>query len=267
VHPLKVADTCGRCHGDARYMAGYTIPTDQLARYRQSVHWRALGEKGDLSAPTCNDCHGNHGAVPPGITWVGNVCGQCHSVMADRFKDSRHARVFADMGTPGCATCHDNHAVKPASDAMLGLAPGAVCAGCHAPEDPGGKVALRMRGLLDALGGDLGRAEALLAQARHAGMEVSQAQFDLNGARDALVKARAAVHAFTAEAVRQEVEPGLAVAARARERGERAMQELDFRRKGLAVSAVIIVALIGGLVVKIRQVDRRWQERGEARHE
>ena len=36
----------------------------------------------------------------------------------------------------------------------------------------------------------------VLDQAEHAGMEVSQAQFDLNGARESLVKARTAVHAF-----------------------------------------------------------------------
>jgi hypothetical protein len=36
----------------------------------------------------------------------------------------------------------------------------------------------------------------------------------------------------------------------------RALKDLQFRRKGLAVSVVIILALIAGLVLKIRQVDR-----------
>lgn len=59
VYPAQVADTCGRCHGDAAYMASYKIPTDQVAKYKTSVHWKAMTAKGDLSAPTCNDCHGN----------------------------------------------------------------------------------------------------------------------------------------------------------------------------------------------------------------
>jgi hypothetical protein len=257
VHPLSVAETCGRCHANATYMAAYKIPTDQLEKYRTSVHWRAMSVKGDLSAPTCNDCHGNHGASPPGITWVGNVCGQCHSVMADLFRRSVHARAFTDMGTPGCATCHENHAIKEAGDAMLGLGAGAVCATCHGADDKGGMGATAMRQLIDSLGADTDKAGAILLQAERAGMEVSQAQFDLNGAREALVKARAAVHAFEVEAVKQEVEPGMGVSAKAHARGVRALDELGFRRKGLVVSVAIILALIGGLVLKIRQADRR----------
>ena len=61
-------------------MASHGIPMDQLALYKKSVHWHTLAEVGDISAPTCNDCHGNHGAVPPGVDSVGNVCGQCHAV-------------------------------------------------------------------------------------------------------------------------------------------------------------------------------------------
>jgi hypothetical protein len=257
VHPLKVAETCGRCHADPAYMKGYPIPTDQLEKYRTSVHWQAMTAKGDLSAPTCNDCHGNHGASPPGVKWVGNVCGQCHSVMADFFTKSVHAKAFAAMGTPGCATCHENHAIKEAGDQMLGLEAGAVCATCHAADDKGGTSAVAMRKLIDSLAAAARGAGAVLLQAERAGMEVSQAQFDLNGAQEALVKARAAVHTVRVDAVKREVEPGLAISARAQARGARALDELGFRRKGLVVSVAIILALIAGLVLKIRQVDRR----------
>lgn len=257
VHPLKVADTCGRCHGDPKYMEAYKIPTDQLAKYKQSVHWQMMSVKGDLSAPTCNDCHGNHGAAPPGISWVGNVCGQCHTVQAEFFGKSPHAKVFAQMGVPGCATCHSNHDIKEATDAMLGLGDHAVCAGCHSAQDKGGKAATDMRAQVDSLGGEFDKARGILLQAERAGMEVSQAQFDLNGAKDALVKARASVHAFRVEAVKKEAGPGFAISAKAYARGLRALDELQFRRKGLAVSLVIILALIGGLVLKIRQLDRR----------
>ena len=257
VYPLQVAETCGRCHADPAYMKPYGIPTDQLEKYKQSVHWNLMSVKGDLSAPTCNDCHGNHGATPPGVSWVGNVCGQCHSVMGELFAKSVHARAFTAMGTPGCATCHENHAIRPASDAMVGLGDKAVCATCHAADDKGGKTVVEIRGLLDSLTRESGEAHEILLKAERAGMEVSQAQFDLNGARDALVKARAAVHAFAVEPVLKEVEAGLAVSAKARTRGVRALDELQFRRRGLAVSLVIIVALLVGLVLKIRQIESR----------
>jgi Cytochrome c3 len=81
VFPTNVAATCGSCHADPRHMAGYklpdgtALPTSQLADYQRSVHSAALTKGNDLSAPTCNDCHGNHGATPPGVGAVANVCG------------------------------------------------------------------------------------------------------------------------------------------------------------------------------------------------
>jgi len=261
VHPLRVVDTCGTCHADAKYMTGYRIPTDQLSKYKTSVHWKTMSAKSDLSAPTCNKCHGNHGAAPPGVSWVGTVCGQCHTVMAELFTKSPHAKVFAAMGVPGCVTCHESHAIQEAGDEMLGLRDKAVCASCHSASDKAGKSAAEMRALIDSLRNESDKARAILRQAEHAGMDVSQAQFDLNEAKGALVKARAAVHAFAVDAVKKETDAGLGVSAKAHARGVRALRELQFRRAGLVVFLVIIVALIAALVLKIRQLERRQQSR------
>ena len=255
VHPTRVAETCGGCHANPKYMEPYKIPTDQLQKYKGSVHWKTMSVKGDLSAPTCNDCHGNHGAAPPGISWVGNVCGQCHTIMADLFSKSVHTKAFAQMGVPGCAVCHENHEIKETSDEMLGLGDKAVCSSCHGAEDKGGKSATDMRSLIDSLRGEYDKAHAILSQAERAGMEVSQAQFDLNGAKDSLIKARAAIHSFSIDPVKKETEAGIAISAKAHARGAKALDDLQFRRRGLAVSVVIILALIAGVVVKIRQFD------------
>jgi hypothetical protein len=266
VHPSRVVDTCGSCHADAPYMAPYEIPTDQLTLYKKSVHWHTLTEVGDTSAPTCNDCHGNHGAVPPGIDSVGNVCGQCHAVQGELFRASRHAAVFKDMGTPGCVTCHSNHAVLRTSDALLGVGDGAACAACHGADDPHGRAATEMRTLIDTLRSEHESARSLLIRAERSGIEVSQAQFDLNGAFDALVRARAAVHAFSVAAVSGPVGEGRAIAARAHARGVRAHEELQFRRRGLAVSVLIILTLIAALAMKIRQIERRAATAGPDSH-
>ena len=95
-------------------------------------------------------------------------------------------------------------------------------------------------------------------------MEVSQAQFDLNDSKNALVKARTAVHTFTVGAVKKEIDIGLGVSAKASARGARALDELRFRRVGLGVSLVIILTLIAALVLKIRQVDRRQRSSVES---
>jgi hypothetical protein len=264
VNVTRVVDTCGGCHADAAYMSSYSIPTDQLALYKKSVHWQTLTESADTSAPTCNDCHGNHGAVPPGIDSVGNVCGQCHAVQGELFRASRHSAVFKDIGTPGCVTCHDNHAVIRTSDALLGVGEGTACATCHGLDDPYGRAATEMRTLIDTLRSDYENAHNLLVRAERAGVEVSQAQFDLNNAFDALVKARAAVHAFTVAAVSGPVTEGRAIAARAHARGLRANQELQYRRRGLAVSVLIILTLIAALAMKIRQIERPRAGHGPA---
>jgi hypothetical protein len=238
-------------------MSGYDIPTDQLEQYRSSVHRQRLVEAGDVSAPTCNDCHGNHGAAPPGVAWVGNVCGQCHATMGELFRESRHAELFTMLGVPGCATCHGNHAITEATTEFLGATDGTACAQCHAPDDPGGVVAQQMRTLIDSLDARLDSARHLLEHAENNGMEVSQALFELEAANNARIGARAAVHGFDLVAVESEVTDGLAVTEAGIRAGERALDEWDFRRIGLAVSVMIILALIGGLVLKIRQLDRR----------
>lgn len=257
VHPLRVADTCGGCHANAEYMAQYKIPTDQVANYKKSVHYQLMAAKGDLSAPTCNDCHGNHGAAPPGISWVGNVCGQCHPVNTELFNKSRHAQVFVQMGTPGCATCHSNHEISASTDAMLGIGGNAICSTCHTAGDTGGKTALAMRESVDKLRMGYEAAHSILTKAEHAGMEVSQPLFELNGAKTALIKARASIHGFNLDGVRAQIKPGLEISEKARSRGLKALEELQFRRKGLAVSVLIIVALIVGLVIKIRRLEEK----------
>jgi hypothetical protein len=238
-------------------MAPYKIPTDQYQRYQKSVHWKMIAVKGDLSAPTCNDCHGNHGAAPPGISWVGNVCGQCHAQNAELFSKSVHAKVFVQMGIPGCATCHDNHEILETSDQMLGLGDHAVCAGCHSASDKGGATATAMRQVIDSLNNEYEKARAVLIKAEHAGMPVNQALFELNEGKTALVKARAAIHSFNVDLVKKEVAPGLAVSQKAYSRSIGALDELQFRRKGLAVSVLIILGVVVGLVLKIRAIEER----------
>jgi hypothetical protein len=257
VHPLKVADTCGSCHANQEYMATYKIPTDQVEKYKTSVHWQMMASKGDLSAPTCNDCHGNHGASPPGVSSVVNVCGQCHAANSELFNKSAHSKIFVQMGLPGCAACHSNHAIVATTDAMLSTGDKSACASCHPANSSGGMFAAKTLESIDRLKASTNKAAFALTSAEHAGMEVSQPLFELNEAKTALIKARAAIHSFEQAAVEKEIEPGLKVSERAYVRGVKALDELQFRRKGLVISALIILALIITLVLKIREMERK----------
>jgi nitrate/TMAO reductase-like tetraheme cytochrome c subunit len=257
VHPTRVADTCGACHANKDYMAPYKIPTDQVEKYKKSVHWKMMTSKGDLSAPTCNDCHGNHGAAPPGVSSVVNVCGQCHAVNSELFDKSSHSKIFAQMGIPGCASCHSNHAIFETSDTMLSASDKSACATCHTPTSAGATLAASMLAAIDRLRNSYEKAHTLLSNAEHAGMEVSQPLFELNEAKTALIKARAAIHGFDQAILDKEVAPGLKAAEKAHARAVNALDELQFRRKGLAISAFIIFALVVGLILKIRQMERK----------
>ncbi len=163
VYPTHVAETCSQCHSDPKRMASYRdaygrpLPVDQYERWRRSVHANAMFTKGDLTAPTCNTCHGNHGATPPGVESVALICGQCHGREAELFRKTakhdgfiRHNEFMAGGATCDnchegiapdvvattrrfneCVTCHENHGVMRPTVALLGPLPSVPCAFCH----------------------------------------------------------------------------------------------------------------------------------------
>jgi predicted CXXCH cytochrome family protein len=255
VFATHVAETCGRCHANAEYMKPYGIPTDQLQKYGQSVHAEALFKKQDLSAPMCNDCHGNHGAAPPGITAVANVCGTCHARQAELFSGSPHNAAFDTLGVSQCVACHSNHDISHPNDDSISTTSQSMCVKCHDPGETGFLAADTMHERIRELEGKIIDAEQILGQAARAGMEVSRPRFELTSARDGLINARVVVHTFSPEALDKVIAPSVAVAEKARRSGEDAHNELQFRRKGLAVSLLVIAFAIVSIYLKIRQIE------------
>ncbi|MEW5700764.1 MAG: cytochrome c3 family protein [Candidatus Zixiibacteriota bacterium] len=256
VYKTNVAATCGRCHSDAAYMRGSGLPTDQVALYRRSVHGQKLLEEGDLSAPTCNNCHGNHGATPPGLTSVANTCGECHANNRDFFNQSPHKAAFADMGLGECTACHRHHDIEVPTDSMLGTQAGSMCANCHSEGDAGWDAAAAMDRAMDSLKATLIAAHDLLDRAGRGGIDVALGKFDLHAADDALIKARTAVHYFDTTKFAEIVSPGIGAAAQVITLGNDALDDLRMRRVGLSFSIplVLLVALL--LYLKIRKMER-----------
>jgi hypothetical protein len=261
VFPTHVAETCAKCHADPKYMAGYSLPdgsplpTDQFAKYQQSVHYTALTKGNDLSAPTCNDCHGNHGAVPPNVESVANVCGTCHTVEAEKFKTSPHAQLLE------CLHCHSNHAVLKPGDEMIATSAPGVCANCHSndPNDKGGQGAGAMRAAIERLKGGIGTASAEISRLGNSGIEVSDQQMALTEARTALTVARTDVHTANPAVLEPATADGLKIVTSVEAVARQGNAELRFRRRGLAVSLAAILLVVVGLALKVRQIDR---ERG-----
>ena len=261
VYPTNVAETCSKCHASADYMRSFGIPSDQYVKYKTSVHAKALYEKQDLSAPTCNDCHGNHGATPPGIASVANVCGQCHARQAELFQTSPHKVAFDQKQLAECITCHSNHAIAKPGDQMIGTQAGALCVNCHTNGDKGFVAAGMMRSRIDELLASINKSTEILSRAERAGMEVSKPKFELKGATDALTHARVLIHSSSTAEVDKVVRPGLEVAGKGYQAGLAALAERKFRREGLAVSLVFILFLAALVYLKIRQIESRQPAR------
>lgn len=130
VYPANLPETCNSCHGNEKLMAPYGKPTDIFEKYKNSVHGKALFEKQDLGVATCVSCHGNHGAVPPGVSDVGAACGKCHINERTNFLESVHARIADQSQFPQCIACHSNHDIQPPTLDLYTEA----CGKCHEPQ-------------------------------------------------------------------------------------------------------------------------------------
>ena len=254
VAPLNAAKTCAQCHGDAARMTAFGKDAKVFTDWSSSVHADALLKRGDTSAPTCNTCHGSHGATPPGVTEVANVCAQCHVREADNFKAGPKKAIFDGMGQAECLVCHGNHAIQSPTHAMIGVAEPAVCASCHDASSNGATTIKRFRDGLEGLTSAMSSAKTVVDRAEHAGMLVEDGRLALQEATEQYVQSRVAIHTFKDEPFQEIAARGRAAAENAGKAGEAALMELQNRRRGLAVATVLIIGFLITLWLKIRRL-------------
>ncbi len=144
----EIPALCASCHADVARMRQYNLPTDQYAKYRESVHGMRLDES-DTNVATCFDCHGGHQILkandPASTVYPSNVpalCASCHAdkeLMApygiptnqyDLYRQSVHGHALLDaqdFRAPNCATCHGTHGAAPPGFQEVAN----VCGSCH----------------------------------------------------------------------------------------------------------------------------------------
>jgi predicted CXXCH cytochrome family protein len=263
VYYRNVPNTCKNCHSNAEYMAGYKtekgqpIPTDQFDDYIRSVHGALALEKGDQSAPVCNDCHGSHGATPPNIASVSASCGECHASNRDFFNGSPHKEPWIELGYAECEQCHGNHFILAATDSLIGIENNALCVQCHDPGTGGYAAAATMRSGIDSLKLAIEQAEAVVHEAETKGVEGGQARFDLGAAKDNMTRVRAVIHTFDPQQVTEVTSSGIATAKSVQETAQAALGDFKIRQIGLGMSVILILIVAAALWLKIRQVDKR----------
>lgn len=182
-----VPQFCGGCHADATVMSKYVAQpkVDQLAKYQAGVHGKLLASGRKRSAE-CVDCHGVH--VTRAVTdplssaspqRISQTCGKCHEPTLQTFAATKHGKLFVTEKMPGCTVCHSAHDMEPATVAMLS-GPKSVCLPCHQQGTAAAKLAEDMARYLSGL--------------------------DASGAKDALTRARVAVHTLDLDAMKKAVE-------------------------------------------------------------
>ena len=267
VHPKRVPETCGACHADAEYMAGYELangrplPTDQLADFEKSVHGRALLEHGDLGSPACNDCHGNHAALPPEVTSIAQVCRTCHAANGELFDGSKHKEAFDREGWPECTECHDNHAVAKADDSMLSEDPIPLCYDCHREHAKHSErcisAAKYFHDSITTLARGSESLSALVTSLEERGLDAEPLSEVVQELHDVLKETRSRVHAFDRSELDDVAKGGRELIDRGRQLVQQAEAEYRFRTNGLRIALSVMVLLGILLYLKIRQIESR----------
>ena len=113
---------------------------EAAAHYMDSIHGQKLMKQGLLVAPSCNDCHGDHGikrAVdrdsPVNKSNVAKTCGKCHYKIEETYMKSVHGQLLAkgDKDGPVCTDCHTAHEVELPSNGHFKMASDQRCGKCH----------------------------------------------------------------------------------------------------------------------------------------
>lgn len=260
VYFANIPATCNKCHGDAEYMKEYKIPTDQYVKFKSSVHGVGLYEKGDTTAMTCIGCHSSHGNAPPGIESLSKVCGtacHCHPLNSQMFDQSPHKEAFNKKNIHKCGGCHSIHDIIYPTDEMLGIGEKSVCIKCHQKDDKGYNVALKMKTLIDSLSAEVSEASYLINEAEQKDMDVSDSKFDPSDIMNVLVKTRTIVHYCDIDKFIKSIEEGFNITSKAKNAGQKAIDEYYFRRMGLGVSTIFITIIVISLYLKVRKIKKK----------
>lgn len=249
----NIPATCAGCHADAKLMARYGIPTNQYAQYTESIHGRKVLKEHDSAAPTCADCHGTHGATPPGVTQVPEVCGHCHVQTEEHFKKGPHALAVSTVGRPRCIDCHGHHNVQFPTDQLL--APGqSVCGACHREGSTALQANKDIYQLITQRQQGYDRALALLERAEGVHMDVEDQRAELEKALTALTEARSLQHAVTADLVRDKADDAALTIQEVSAGAREALQRASRRRAALLTVGLLCVLTAGALGIRARQM-------------
>ncbi len=253
VYAVNVPETCNKCHGNKKLAKKYGLDPNVYNDFKASVHGKDLLEKKDTGAPACNDCHGNHGAVPPGVKSIELVCGECHVNNMNFFVNSKMGKAWQELGYHGCVECHSNHKIIKPKDDFVGTSDKSFCMKCHDEGDDGYNVAKSIHQNLTRLDTLIKEAKVKLAEVRQKGMDDLDISYSLKEAHQAIVQSRTEVHTFDSTKVKKKIKPGIQAAKKAILKANSELKEYTFRRNGYAAATLVFLVFIVLFYLKIRK--------------
>ncbi|MCJ7498551.1 MAG: cytochrome c3 family protein [candidate division Zixibacteria bacterium] len=167
---LNIPKMCGNCHADTSMAKKYNIPVENPYKlYHESIHGKAIEEKGLINSAVCNDCHESHSLKEATDTSsliyrynVPSTCGKCHYGDYQVFKESIHGQAVLARNpeAPVCTDCHSEHSIQPPWVKTSTVYPANIsrttCPWCHSAEvvtDRYGLVSRRVTKYLDSYHG------------------------------------------------------------------------------------------------------------------
>lgn len=251
VYKANIPRTCNRCHGEPVLMRAYGIPSDQFEQFRNSIHGKLLLDNMDLRAPACTDCHGVHGAHPPGFAEIADVCSLCHGAIAKLFRESPHYLEREKVEVAKCVDCHGDHDIVPSTVLYEGEEEGR-CGGCHGVDSKQGRLAtIIKKKIVDATTSEES-AKKSLEKVRESGKNISEIEEHFEEARSELVKARAVTHTLSIERIEEHTNK---VQEKSREvlvAVESIVEELTGRKREVIFVLVILGVFIAIIYAKMR---------------
>jgi hypothetical protein len=264
--------TCGRCHADPAKMKPYGVPSDTVSRFEKSIHGWSLLVARTRGAPACADCHGSHGAVPPGVRDLVQVCGQCHQHTAEQYRKSPHygkqdMRCLAcheadekedPLGYAGqeCTACHRTHDIQVAGRDMLEGDAVGHCGHCHRNDPVPMAAAQQIVDGTERLQQAMERTREQLRDAKAKGLFIDNEDLYLRESERALVFVEPLAHSLDLAVISKHLADGVSRQEHTQEDLKKEGAKLRDRRIILSGIAGILLLLAALTALKLQALRR-----------
>ena len=162
------------------------------------------------------------------------------------------AAAFRERSLADCVACHGKHEITHVAMEWDGDDPGGTCRKCHEVGDEGSELTMYFVDTMTSVHQSFDEIEQLLADVETKGMDVSEAEDYVEAARQGLMQARTLIHSFSKPAMEDKLIEISANQAAALEAGYAAVRGLEERRRGLAISTLLLLLLTIVVAIKIR---------------